>query len=79
MASDFANTVRSKYRELQRSAEDKVLIEQGIVDREGDLRKEGRFAILQHLFDQDANGVKAHLVAMAKAVSEDEAKKRKTT
>lgn len=75
MANDFASTVRGKYRELQREPDEKVLIEQGLIDSDGDLRKEGRFAIAQWLFENNED-VKAYLVTMAKAVSESEKKKK---
>lgn len=48
--SEFQNTVRGQLRQLRKSKEQKLVEAYGIADNEGDLRKEGRFMILEALF-----------------------------
>jgi hypothetical protein len=72
LAKDFADTVRGKFRRLSRPNNTALLIKHGVIDEEGDLRKEGRYAILQHMFDNNVEGVKDRLVEMTTAVEKDE-------
>lgn len=48
---NFADTVRGKVRRLRRAPDVALLIKHGVIDEEGDLRKEGRFLVAAKVFE----------------------------
>lgn len=74
MAKDFSDSVRGKLRELHRPADEKLFIKYGIADEDGDLRKEGRFMLLEYIFEND-EAARAYVLEGLKELEADSAKK----